>query len=179
MPSYDPASFRGGELAVRRSRGADIRDAALISVAFCVLVLALWLDVRFVGGILERISTDAMYIHADFDTFWRSAVALLEGRDVYDTGARLENLNPPFWILVPRGGLDVRLVGGTVERFPPDGMSTPGVLDGFGRWGGAFLEGGDVYNTGAGLENLTPPFWILLISPLGLLEPLLAYRIFA
>jgi alpha-1,2-mannosyltransferase len=117
MPSYDPASFRGGELAVRRSRGADIRDAALISVAFCVLVLALWLDVRFVSGILERISTDAMYIHADFDTFWRSAVALLEGRDVYDTGARLENLNPPFWIL--------------------------------------------------------------LISPLGLLEPLLAYRIFA
>ena len=102
---------------MRRSRGADIRDAALISVAVCVLVLALWLDVRFVGGILERISTDAMYIHADFDTFWRSAVALLEGRDVYDTGARLENLNPPFWIL--------------------------------------------------------------LISPLGLLEPLLAYRIFA
>ena len=102
---------------MRRSRGADIRDAALISVAFCVLVLALWLDVRFVSGILERISTGAMYIHADFDTFWRSAVALLEGRDVYDTGARLENLNPPFWIL--------------------------------------------------------------LISPLGLLEPLLAYRIFA
>ena len=94
-----------------------MRDAALISVAFWVLVLALWLDVRFVGGILERISTHAMYIHADFDTFWRSAVAFLEGRDVYDTGARLENLNPPLWIL--------------------------------------------------------------LISPLGFLEPLLAYRLFA
>src|SRR3712207_7200601 len=108
MPSYDPASFQGGELAVRRSRGADIRDAALISVAFCVLVLALWLDVRFVSGILERISTDAMYIHADFDTFWRSAVALLEGRDVYDTGARLENLNPPFWtvLISPLGLLE-------------------------------------------------------------------------
>jgi alpha-1,2-mannosyltransferase len=102
---------------VRRSRRADVRDAVLIWAAFWVLVLALWLDVRFVGAILERISTDAMYIHADFDTFWRSAVAFLEGRDVYDTGARLENLNPPFWIL--------------------------------------------------------------LISPLGLLEPLLAYRVFA
>ncbi len=89
----------------------------MISVAVLVLVLALWLDLRFVSGTLERISTGAMYIHADFDTFWRSAVAFLDGRDVYDTGARLENLNPPFWIL--------------------------------------------------------------LISPLGLLEPLLAYRIFA
>ncbi len=102
---------------MRRSRGTDIRDAALISVTVSVLVLALWLDVRFVGGTLQRISTGAMYIHADFDTFWRSAVAFLEAKDVYDTGARLENLNPPFWIL--------------------------------------------------------------LISPLGLLEPLLAYRIFA
>jgi alpha-1,2-mannosyltransferase len=102
---------------VLRSRRAEVRDVALISIAFWVLVLALWLDVRFVSEILKRISTDAMYVHVDFHTFWHSAVALLEGRDVYDTDARLENLNPPFWIL--------------------------------------------------------------LISPLGLLEPLLAYRIFA
>ena len=68
----------------------------MISVAFWVVVLALWLDVRFASGTLERISTDAMHIHAEFETFWRSAVALSEGRDVYDTGARLENLNPPF-----------------------------------------------------------------------------------
>jgi alpha-1,2-mannosyltransferase len=53
-----------------------------------------------VSEILERISTDAMYVHVDFHTFWHSAVALLEGRDVYDTDARLENLNPPFWILL-------------------------------------------------------------------------------
>jgi alpha-1,2-mannosyltransferase len=116
MPGYGLASLRGGDLVVQRSRRANVRDAALISVAFWVLLLALWLDVRFLSGTLERISTDAMYVHADFETFWRSAVAFLEGRDVYDTGARLENLNPPFWIL--------------------------------------------------------------LISPLGLLEPLLAYRIF-
>jgi alpha-1,2-mannosyltransferase len=93
---------------VRRSRRADVRDAALISVAFWIMVLALWLDVRFVSATLERISTHAMYIHVDFDTFWRSAVAFLEGRDVYDTGARLENLNPPFWILLlaPLGFLE-------------------------------------------------------------------------
>ncbi len=85
---------------MHKSRGADVRDAIFISVAFTVLVLALWLDVRFMGGILERISTTSMNIHGDFDTFWRSARAFLEGRDVYDTGARLENLNPPLWILL-------------------------------------------------------------------------------
>jgi alpha-1,2-mannosyltransferase len=85
---------------VRKSRGADVREAVLISVAFWILVLALWLDVSFIGVTLGRISTDSMNIHGDFDTFWRSAVALWEGRDVYDTGARLTNLNPPFWILL-------------------------------------------------------------------------------
>jgi alpha-1,2-mannosyltransferase len=85
---------------VRKSRGADVREAVLISVAFWVLVLALWLDARFLGGILWRISTDSMDIHGDFDTFWRSAVALWEGSNVYDTGARLTNLNPPLWILL-------------------------------------------------------------------------------
>jgi alpha-1,2-mannosyltransferase len=75
-------------------------EAALISAGVWILVLALWLDVRFIGVALERISTDSMAIHGDFDTFWRSAAALWEGRDVYDTGARLTNLNPPFWILL-------------------------------------------------------------------------------
>jgi alpha-1,2-mannosyltransferase len=85
---------------VRKSRGADIRDALLISAALWVLALALWLDVSFIGGTLERISTDSMAIHGDFDTFWRSAAALWEGSDVYDTGAQFTNLNPPFWILL-------------------------------------------------------------------------------
>jgi hypothetical protein len=75
-------------------------EAALISTGVWTLVLALWLDVRFMGVALERISTDSMAIHVDFDTFWRSAAALWEGRDVYDTGARLTNLNPPLWILL-------------------------------------------------------------------------------
>jgi alpha-1,2-mannosyltransferase len=102
---------------VRKSRRTDVRDALLFTAAVWVLALALWLDVRFFGGILGRISTDAMAVHGDFETFWRSARA--------------------------------------------------------------FLEGGDVYATGAELENLNPPFWVLLISPLGLLEPLVAYRFFA
>jgi alpha-1,2-mannosyltransferase len=85
---------------VRKSRGTVVWEAALISAGVWTLVLALWLDVSFIGVALERISTDSMAIHGDFDTFWRSAAALWEGRDVYDTGARLTNLNPPFWILL-------------------------------------------------------------------------------
>jgi alpha-1,2-mannosyltransferase len=85
---------------VQKSGRSDVWDAVLFTVAFWVLALALWLDVRFMGGVLERISTGSMNVHADFDTFWRSAAAFWEGRDIYDTGARLRNLNPPFWILL-------------------------------------------------------------------------------
>src|SRR5215218_3826459 len=100
MPDYGQASFRGGDLGVRKSRGAEVRDAVLITVAVWVLALAMWLDIRFLGGVLGRISTEWMNGHGDFDTFWRSARAFWEGRNVYATGAELENLNPPFWVLL-------------------------------------------------------------------------------
>lgn len=83
-----------------KGRWAGVRDAVLATAAVWVLALALWLDVRFMGEILGRISTDTMAVHGDFDTFWRSARAFWEGRDVYATGADLENLNPPFWVLL-------------------------------------------------------------------------------
>ena len=82
------------------NRGAEVRDAIVVTAAVWVLALALWLDVRFMGGILGRISTEAMNVHGDFDTFWRSARAFWEGGEVYGTGADLENLNPPLWVLL-------------------------------------------------------------------------------
>jgi alpha-1,2-mannosyltransferase/arabinofuranan 3-O-arabinosyltransferase len=42
----------------------------------------------------------------------------------------------------------------------------------------AFLGGGDIYDAGARLVNLNPPVWTVLISPLGLLEAIDAYRLF-
>jgi alpha-1,2-mannosyltransferase len=85
-----------------------LRNVILVWVAFFTLLLALWINVRFGDDTLARISTDSMDIHADFDTFWRSAEALWEGRDVYEAGARLENLNPPFWtvLISPLGLLE-------------------------------------------------------------------------
>ena len=83
-----------------KSRGAEVRAAVVVTAAVWVLELALWLDVRFIGGTLGRISTESMNVHGDFDTFWRSARAFLEGGEVYATGAKLENLNPPSWVLL-------------------------------------------------------------------------------
>ena len=80
--------------------GAKVRDAVLYTVAFWVFAGALWMDVWFLGGVLDRISTESMNVHVDFDSFWRSARALLGGGDIYDAGARLVNLNPPVWTVL-------------------------------------------------------------------------------
>src|SRR5918998_1188252 len=87
-----------GRSAVRG--GARAWDAVLYTAAFWVFAAAVWMDVRYLGGALGRISTESMQVHVDFDSFWRSARALLEGGDIYDTGARLVNLNPPVWTVL-------------------------------------------------------------------------------
>ncbi len=117
MPCYGSASVKGRDLGVRQGLGRKIWDVILAATAIGVLLLAFALDIYFWPGILETISTDSVRAHGDFYTFWHSAAALWEGRDIYETGAEAENRNPPFWTV--------------------------------------------------------------LISPLGLLEPLLAYRIFS
>ena len=80
--------------------GSRVTDAVLYTLAFWVFLGAIWMNVWFLGGVLERISTGAMNIHVDFDSFWRSARALLGGGDIYDAGARLVNLNPPVWTVI-------------------------------------------------------------------------------
>lgn len=70
---------------------------ALAAVVFAVSVVV---DYFYVGMTLQRIYTPLMPVHADFDTFWRSSRALLDGGDVYETGAELVNLNPPLWVIL-------------------------------------------------------------------------------
>lgn len=69
-------------------------------LAAVVLGVVAWLNYRHGVDSLNRIATGSMDVHADFETFWRSAYALLSGEPVYDTGARLANLNPPLWVLL-------------------------------------------------------------------------------
>ena len=100
MPGYGLALYTGRESGLGKLGGPKLWDAVFITVGFWVLALSLWMDVRVGGSILERISTQSMDIHADFDSFWRSARALLAGEDIYDAGARLVNLNPPVWTVL-------------------------------------------------------------------------------
>src|SRR5215204_5561558 len=78
------------------------------AAALVAIVVALGLDARFGLPTLTRISADSINVHPDFYTFWRSAEALWEGRNIYDTGDRLPNLNPPLWtvLIAPLGLLE-------------------------------------------------------------------------
>jgi len=61
------------------------------------VVTAVVLDVRHPDVLVRLLpSSDMRELHVDFDTFWHSAVALTRGEDIYDTPAKLTNLNPPL-----------------------------------------------------------------------------------
>jgi hypothetical protein len=73
----------------------------MVAVAVGVLVLASWMYTRSGFGALAGIASDSMVIHMDFDVFWRSARALLEGGDVYsENGGPSISTNPPFWTVL-------------------------------------------------------------------------------
>ena len=93
---------------MRKAGDSGVWDAVLITAGFWVLVASLWMDVDYMGATLERISTQSMAYHVDFDSFWRSARAMLEGQNIYDTGVELVNLNPPVWtaLISPLGLLE-------------------------------------------------------------------------
>jgi len=93
---------------VPKTRDSGISDAILITAGFWVLAASLWMDIDYLGGTLDRIGTQSMAFHVDFDSFWRSAKAMLEGKNIYDTGVDLVNLNPPLWtvLISPLGLLE-------------------------------------------------------------------------
>jgi alpha-1,2-mannosyltransferase len=73
------------------------------------LVATVVLHVRHPDALVTMLpAADMRDLHVDFDTFWQSAVALVAGDDIYDTPAKLTNLNPPLLtaLLVPFAWLD-------------------------------------------------------------------------
>ena len=76
-------------------------------------------------------------------------------------------------------GLDVHFWPGILETIASDSLRAHGDFYTFWHSATALWEGEDIYDTGAEAENRNPPLWTVLISPVGLLEPLLAYRIFS
>jgi alpha-1,2-mannosyltransferase len=93
---------------VRKSGGSAGWDAVMFTAGFWVLAASLWMQVGYLGAILGRIASGSMEVHVDFDSFWRSARAMLEGHNIYDTGVDLVNLNPPVWtvLISPLGLLE-------------------------------------------------------------------------
>jgi alpha-1,2-mannosyltransferase len=83
-------------------------DAVMFTAGFGVLAASLWMQIGYMGAALSRIATGSMEVHVDFDSFWHSARAMLEGQDIYDTGVELVNLNPPVWtvLISPLGLLE-------------------------------------------------------------------------
>ena len=93
---------------MRKTGDSRVWDAVMITAGFWVLMASLWMYVDYIGGTLERIASRSMAYHVDFDSFWRSARAMLEGRNIYETGVELVNLNPPLWtvLISPLGLLE-------------------------------------------------------------------------
>jgi alpha-1,2-mannosyltransferase len=100
---------------LNRARPAPSRSAVVLRRAvsgllvLASLVAAVVLHVRHPDALVTLLpSTDMRELHVDFDTFWHSAVALVAGGDIYETPAKLTNLNPPLLtvLLVPLAWLD-------------------------------------------------------------------------
>jgi alpha-1,2-mannosyltransferase len=92
---------------IRRATIAQWTVAGLLVLASVVTTVVL--HVRHPDALVTLLpSTDMRELHVDFDTFWHSAVALTQGDDIYETPAKLTNLNPPLLsvLLVPFAWLD-------------------------------------------------------------------------
>ncbi|WP_158228084.1 glycosyltransferase family 87 protein [Pseudonocardia sp. MH-G8] len=91
------------------ARANALRHAASGMVVLASVVATVVLHVRHPDALVTLLpGADMRDLHVDFDTFWHSAVALVGGADIYETPAKLTNLNPPLLtlLLVPFAGLD-------------------------------------------------------------------------
>lgn len=102
---------RGPDQAPPASRESVVTVRRVVSglLVLASLVTTVVLHVRHPDALVTMLpASDMRDLHVDFDTFWHSAVALLAGEDIYDTPAKLTNLNPPLLtvLLAPFAWLD-------------------------------------------------------------------------
>jgi alpha-1,2-mannosyltransferase len=76
---------------------APLRRLAVVLLVLACLATAVALHATHTDALVTLLpSPDMRELHPDVDTFRASAVALLDGGDIYDTPAKLRNLNPPL-----------------------------------------------------------------------------------
>lgn len=80
----------------------------MLLLAAVAAITAAGLYVTHGSFVLDRLASSDQAIHSDWETFWLSARALLDGHDIYRTEAGLPNLNPPIFtaMIAPLGGLN-------------------------------------------------------------------------
>jgi alpha-1,2-mannosyltransferase len=86
-----------------------MRRVAVVLLVLTCLATAVALHMAHRNALVTLLpSPDMRELHVDFDTFRLSAVALLSGGDIYETPAKLTNLNPPLLavLLAPTALLD-------------------------------------------------------------------------
>lgn len=95
MVSIRPGARLGPSAVAFRLTGA-----LSIAVAAGAVLVAGWLFVRYPGVLVSNVANPDPKGHVDFETFYRSSVALLHRTDTYHTGSLLPNLNPPLLALL-------------------------------------------------------------------------------
>ena len=75
-------------------------DSILVVATLAVATTAIVIDVPFGNEAVRKIASDSMNDHYDFETFWYSAKAFLDGRSLYDTGHPAVSANPPFFTVL-------------------------------------------------------------------------------
>lgn len=73
-----------------------VRDAAVVVAAVWILAVTIAVDARFGNEAVSKIASGSMHDHYDFETFWYSARALWDGRNIYDTGHPAVSSNAPI-----------------------------------------------------------------------------------
>lgn len=109
QPTRQPRSRLLSRHTRRLSRNALARigmpGVVMLLVGVGAAVTEGWLFIRQGNLSLVGIGSTDMRVHGDFDTFWRSARALLNGSDIYATAAENPNLDPPLltFLMAPLG----------------------------------------------------------------------------
>jgi alpha-1,2-mannosyltransferase len=76
--------------------------------ACAAYTMAFWLYLNYGSSAVAKLTSSSTFDHFDFETFWYSARAFLEGRSIYDTGHGAVSSGPPLWtvLISPLGLLE-------------------------------------------------------------------------
>lgn len=103
------AFWRCGGSGVPKIGSFGIGDLVLAGVAVLIAGVSIGIHLSFGNEAVAKLTSSSTFDHFDFETFWYSAKAFWEGRNIYyDTGHEAVSSNPPLWtvLISPLGLLE-------------------------------------------------------------------------